>query len=78
MRWKVLKTAIRLSKRLESGAVDDDTYEEITAFVVEAFGDQFSVDDLGEMATFDEMLAVMNTITAKAQRSLSGNPTRPG
>jgi len=50
----------------------------LAALVVEAFGGQFTVDQLNDGADIGEMLTVLNLIVSKARTGMGGNPTPPG
>jgi len=73
--WRVLKTAIRMAKSLEKldeKNLSEEDVDAIAGLVVDAFGNQFTLDELNDGADLVEMMTVMQAIVAKA------NPTRPG
>ncbi len=73
--WKLLKTAVRLSKSIGKSLNIEEMQEAdvdaLAALVVETFGDKFSIDELNKGADIGEMVTVLNQIVAKAK----GNPT---
>ncbi len=76
--WKLLKAAVRLAKKLGGTGpnnLTEDDVDELARLVVEVFGNKFTVDELNEGADVSEMIAVLNTIIAKASGGL--NPTPP-
>ncbi len=75
--WGVLKKAIKLAKNLDTNSMDEAKLDELTAFVVAAFGDRFSMEDLEKGADISDMMNVLQMIVAKAG-GLSANPTPPG
>ena len=75
--WRLLKAAVKISKSLDPENLTDEDVDALAVLVVEAFGNQFSVDDLNQGADLSEMIAVLNTIIAKASGGI-GNPTPPG
>jgi len=75
--WAVLKMAVRISKTLDINNPSEEDIDALAGLVVEAFGGQFSVDELSKGADISEMLAVMTTIIAKAQLNMPANPTQP-
>lgn len=75
---KVLRRAIPLAKRLEGMTTNDFTdqdVDDLEAFVVDAFGDKFTKDQMDEGADIMEMMACLNQIMAMANGS--ANPTLP-
>jgi hypothetical protein len=80
--WGVIKKAMRMSKRFTK---PEDTNEEdldsLSALIVEAFGDRFSMEDLDKGADVGEMISVMMNIVARAQQIMKeqsrANPTLP-
>jgi len=75
--WGILKRAIRLTKNLDVNNMDEGTLDELTGFVVAAFGDQFSMADVEKGADLSDMVSVLTMIVAKAG-ALAVNPTPPG
>lgn len=74
--WKILKAATRMQETVKDDQVTDP--DALAGLVVEAFGNQFSIQDLNEGADIGEMLAVITAIVAKATSAMPANPTRPG
>jgi hypothetical protein len=80
--WKMFKAAIHISKSLgdidfsNSANIPEETYDEITTFIVEVFSNRFTAEELGNGAEFNELLPVINQIISKAKNL--GNPTPPG
>jgi hypothetical protein len=75
--WKILKAAVKLSKSLNVEAMTEEDMDSLAGLVTEAFGNQFSIDDLNEHADVSDMVSVLQTIIAKATNGLP-NPTLPG
>lgn len=78
--WKILKAAIRLAKLFNNKKIEDfteDDADSLAALVVEAFGNQFTLDQINAGADISEMLTVIQNIVAKAQGG-APNPTLPG
>ena len=75
--WKLLKQAVQLAKNLDPDNMTDADVDVLAGLVVETFGNKFSVDDLNNGADVSEMVAVLNTIIAKASGGIV-NPTPPG
>lgn len=76
--WRLLKQAVRLQKTLvktDGAEVSDEDLDNLASLVVEAFGNQFSIDDLNDGADVGEMMIVLQTIVNKAAGAL--NPTLP-
>ena len=76
--WRLLKKAIQLSKTLNLEQVSEEDLDSLAGLVVEAFGDQFSLDELNDGADITEMVTVLQIIMTRAGGSLGGNPTKPG
>jgi len=77
--WGILKKAIKLAKGLDIDNIDEDTFDELSGFVVAAFGDQFSMTDLENGADISDMVAVLTMIINKAAAlAPKANPTPPG
>jgi hypothetical protein len=77
--WRMLKAAVRLSKRLNKN-LDDLTEEDIDALselVVEVFGQRFTVDELNDGADLTEMLTVLTAIISRAKGLTPENPPQP-
>ncbi len=75
--WKLLKAAVRLAKKLDLSNMSEEDVDDLAGLVVEVFGNKFSIEDLSNGADISEMVAVLNTIIAKAQGGMP-NPTAPG
>lgn len=78
--WRLLKKAIRLSKTLNNLSEDnlsEEDVDSIASLVVDAFGDQFTVEQLSEGADLSEMMTVLEAIVSRAQ-GIPGNPPPPG
>lgn len=76
--WRLLKQAVKLQKTLskaDGGEVSEEDLDNLASLVVEAFGNQFSIDDLNDGADVAEMMTVLRTIVNKAAGTL--NPTLP-
>ena len=72
--------ALDLAENMEQRS-DRETWDAVKAFIVEAFGEQFTLNELNEGADLGDILSVFNTIVAKienASRSFNPNPQRPG
>lgn len=60
---------------------DRETWDSIKAFIVEIFGEQFTLDELNKGADLGDIISVFNMIVAKignVLRSFNPNPIRPG
>lgn len=78
--WRLLKKAIRLSKTLNNineADLKEEDVDAIASLVVDAFGDQFTVEQLNDGADLTEMIVVMTGIVSRAQ-GVSVNPPPPG
>lgn len=76
--WRLLKLAIQLSKsthNTDMAEINADMADQIASLVVDAFGGQFTLDQVNECADLGEMMTVVRAIISRAQ---SSNPTRPG
>jgi hypothetical protein len=73
--WRIMKRAAALM-RLNLDNMDGETVDEMTALVVDVFGDQFSADDVNNRTKPDEMMGVLNGIMAMVNGS--PDPTLPG
>lgn len=68
--WGILKTAVRLSKQLygkDESELSEEDIDAISAVVVEAFGNKFSLSDMDKGCDINEVLAVFNNIVSRAQ-----------
>lgn len=75
--WGVLKKAIALTKNLNAENIGMEDIDAVAELVVMAFGKQFTVDDLDAGADVSEMLAVLQSIVARASGIATANPTPP-
>lgn len=75
--WKVLKRAIRLMKNFKPEDISEEDADELAALVVDAFGGQFTLDELNNGADLSEMMTVLTGIMASAQ-GISPNPPPQG
>ncbi len=78
--WRLLKQAVKLTKNLkgkDATDLEEDDVDALASLVVEAFGNQFSVQDLNDGADIGEMTTVLNTIVQNAAGAIGANPTRP-
>lgn len=79
MPFRLFKTAIRVSaslSKMDVGELTEADADALAGLVVEAFGRQFTADELWDGADLNEAMAVMAGIVARG-RILMGNPTRP-
>jgi hypothetical protein len=65
--WKLLKRAIKLAKGLSTENMNETDIDELSALVVEVFGDKFTVDQLNDGADVGEMMSVLTGIMSIAQ-----------
>lgn len=61
--WRLLKNAVKIAKEL----MTDEGTNALAGLVVDAFGCQFSIEELISGADNDEMMAVLNAIIYRAQ-----------
>ena len=73
--WGILKKAISLTKSINAEAVGSQDIDGIAGLVVEAFGNQFSIQDLDAGADVGEMISVLQNIVARASVLVQANPT---
>lgn len=73
--WGVLKKAIALTKSIDQENVDEEAMDAIAGLIVEAFGNQFSIQDLDTGSDIGEMMAVLQGIVARAGALVKANPT---
>lgn len=73
--WGVLKKAIALTKNLNAENIGTEEIDAVAELVVIAFGKQFTVADLDAGADVGEMLAVLQSIVARASGLATTNPT---
>lgn len=79
--WRLLKKAVKLLKEVDLedlNNISESDIDAIASLVVDVFGDQFTLKDLDNGVDISEMVAVLQTITAKASGFNSPNPTPPG
>ncbi len=78
--WRLLKQAVKLTRELgkKGDDLNDEDIDALASLVVEAFGNQFSVQELNDGADIGEMMVVLQTIVSNASGAIAGNPTRPG
>jgi|SRR5271157_1311203 len=76
--WKILKRAMRLIQLQNKNETDltEEDIDSIADLVVEAFGNQFTRQDLDDGADITDMMSVLQMIVNKAQ-GLIPNPTPP-
>ena len=76
--WSLFKKAVRIGEKLKgANEINEDLADELAGLVAEAFGNQFSIDDLNQGADLGEMMTVLNQIINRAGAAMP-NPTRPG
>jgi hypothetical protein len=73
--WRIMKRAAKLM-RLDVDNMDEETVQEMSALVVDVFGDKFSIDDVNDRTKPDEMMAVLNGIMAMVNGTQ--DPPLPG
>jgi hypothetical protein len=76
----LVDVVLDLSENVEQKS-DRETWDAIKSFLVEAFGERFTLDELNAGADLGDILSVFNMIVAKienASRSFNPNPRRPG
>lgn len=73
--WGILKKAIALTRSLDQEQVGSEDIDAVAALVVEAFGSQFTVQDLDQGADIGEMMSVLQGIVARASALVKVNPT---
>lgn len=76
--WKVLKRAIRLMKNFDVANISEEDADELAALVVDAFGGQFTLDELNDGADLGEMMTVLTGIMASAQGIVPNPPPQGG
>jgi len=75
--WKLLSYAVAIMKDIDTENMTEETVDQITGLVVEAFGNKFSIEELKNGSDMGEMMTVLNTIISKATNNIA-NPTPPG
>lgn len=76
----LIDIALELSENQDPKS-DRETWAAIKSFIVEVFGNQFTLDELNQGADLGDIISVFNMISAKISnvlRSFNPNPTRPG
>lgn len=77
--WGLLKKASRLAGQMDGGAEGTEGAEalvsEVSQFVVEVFGGQFTVEELEAGADLGEVMAVLQAIVSRASSLVKANPT---
>lgn len=76
--WGILKKAIKLAKGVDVKDMKEEDINELSGFVVAAFGDRFTMQDLEKGADISDMVSVLEMIVAKAGALSPQNPTPPG
>jgi hypothetical protein len=77
--WRLLKRAITLSAEMgKDGEMSEETVDQLSSLVCDAFGNVFSVQDLNDGADLSEMITVLNMIINKARGTMPANPQKPG
>jgi hypothetical protein len=76
--WGIMKRAIKLAKSFDQNDLKEEDIDTLAGLVVDAFGNQFSIEDLNNGADLGEMVTILNTIVAKAGGLLPANPIHPG
>lgn len=78
--WRLLKSAIKLSKslhNLDENNLTDEDVDAIASLVVDVFGNQFTIDELNDGADLAEMMSVMQAVVSRARGATPGNPPKP-
>lgn len=70
--WGVLKRAVRLMKGLDPQDMNEDDVDAMAGIVCEAFGNKFSVEELGQGADVGEMMTVIQQIIGRANLGQPG------
>lgn len=74
--WGILKKAVALTKDLDEQNISEEQIDAIADLVVQAFGGQFSIEDLDMGADAGEMIVVLQAIVARASTMMKmANPT---
>lgn len=73
--WGILKKAIALTKSVDQKNIGEKDMDAMAGLIVEAFGNQFSVNDLDNGADVGEMFTVLQNIVARAGALVRANPT---
>jgi hypothetical protein len=79
----LLDTVLELQEAIDEENITKETTAAIYGFIVSAFGDQFGIEELKKCASLEEMISVIEMISAKTQNSIGRlsketNPTTPG
>lgn len=75
--YKMMKAANRLAK-ININDMNDEDADMIANFVVEAFGNKFTLKDCEEHVDLLDMFIVIQAIANRPSGLTSGNPTSPG
>ena len=73
--WGILKKSIALTRAIGKKDVAEADVDAIAGLVVEAFGNQFTIQELDAGADIGEMLTVLQSIVARAGELVNANPT---
>jgi hypothetical protein len=71
--WGILKKAVALTKELD--AANEVEVDAIADLVVQTFHGQLTAEELNAGADLGEMLAVLQSIVARASGMMQANPT---
>jgi hypothetical protein len=74
--WRILGTAVRLSKNLNPTNMTEEDVASITDLVVDTFGGKVTAEELRDGADVEEMMNVIFAIIARANGTVT-NPTPP-
>jgi len=75
--WGILKRAMRLIKQANLDDPSEDDLDEMAAFVVALFGDQFTVDQVNNEMDIEDMARVLEMVVSRAVRSVAGKKGNP-
>jgi hypothetical protein len=76
--WKMLKKGIALSRQIGEKKAEDYTEEDVdalTSYVMSVFGSDLTIEMLDEHADTTEMIAVIQSVVARARGIM--DPTLP-
>ena len=73
--WGVLKKAIQLTKNIDQDAIGEKDIDAIAGLIVEAFGSQFTIQELDAHADVGDMIHVLQNIVTRATTLVAANPT---
>lgn len=77
IRFGMLKKAAKLQAQIEAEG-EDSASDAIAHFVVELFGNKFSVKDLEEKAGLEQAIAALTSITVRASQLAGPENFLPG